>query len=139
MYVIHKHNATHLHYDLRLEHNGVLLSWAIPKEPPQEPGVKRLAIKVADHSLDYAEFEGQIPEGLYGAGKVEIWDKGTYKIIKFKNDEIIFDINAKKLNGIYCLVKFKDKSKNKIQKSPKKTKTNWLFFKKKKFSKTGYN
>ena len=73
-YVIHKHKATNLHWDLRLEMNGVLKSWAIPKEPPTAKGTKRLAIQVEDHPISYAKFHGIIPEGNYGAGKVEIWE-----------------------------------------------------------------
>lgn len=119
IYVIHKHHASRLHYDLRLEYEGELLSWAVPKKPPLEFGIKRLAIKVDNHNIEYAGFEGTISEGNYGAGKVEIWDKGTYKILKFKSDEIIVDIKGKKLKGIYCLIKLKKQPKN------------WLFFKKK--------
>lgn len=125
IYVIQKHHSSHLHYDLRLEQNGVLLSWSVPKGPPLEPGIKRLAIRVEDHPLDYAKFEGTIPKGHYGAGKVEIWDKGTYETIKNKSDEIIFNLKGKKLTGTYCLIKFK--SKNSSQDSDNK----WLFFKKK--------
>lgn len=118
IYVIHEHHATHLHWDLRLEMKGVLKSWAIPKEPPKKEGEKRLAIQVEDHDIDYASFSGTIPEGQYGAGKVIIWDKGTYEPIDVKDKKIIFKINGKKLKGTYVLVKFKP---------PK----NWLFFKKK--------
>jgi DNA ligase D-like protein (predicted 3'-phosphoesterase) len=118
IYVIQKHAATHLHYDLRLEMEGVLKSWAIPKEPPVESGIKRLAVQVEDHAVAYASFEGSISEGKYGAGKVEIWDKGTYKMVDKKEDKIIVEINGEKLRGQYVLVRFKDKK-------------NWLFFKKK--------
>ena len=117
IYVIQKHDASHLHYDLRLEMDGVLKSWAIPKSPPTEKGVKRLAVQTEDHPVDYADFEGIIPEGQYGAGKVEIWDRGTYELEKRKDDKIIIRINGKKLKGRYCLIKFKGQEKN------------WLFFK----------
>lgn len=118
IYVIHKHAATHLHYDLRLEMDGVLKSWAIPKEPSTIPSVRRLAVQVDDHPMEYANFQGNIPEGEYGAGTVEIWDKGTYEMIDRKEDKLIVEINGDRLKGAYVLVRFKDKR-------------NWLFFKKK--------
>ena len=118
IYVIQKHAASHLHFDLRLEMDGVLKSWAIPKEPPTAAGVKRLAVQVEDHPVEYASFEGTIPEGEYGAGTVEIWDKGTYKLINRKENKLIVEIDGAKLSGVYVLVRFKDKK-------------NWLFFKKK--------
>ena len=118
IYVIQKHAATHLHFDLRLEMDGVLKSWAIPKEPPTSPAVKRLAVQVEDHPVEYASFEGTIREGEYGAGTVEIWDKGIYKLIDRKEDKLIVKIDGAKLNGVYVLIRFKDKK-------------NWLFFKKK--------
>jgi DNA ligase D-like protein (predicted 3'-phosphoesterase) len=118
IYVIQKHAATHLHYDLRLEMNGVLKSWAIPKEPPTMPGVRRLAVEVEDHPVEYANFEGTIPEGEYGAGTVEIWDRGTYRLLERKEDKLIVEINGNRLSGVYVLMRFKDKK-------------NWLFFKKK--------
>ena len=117
-YVIHKHHASHLHWDLRLEHNGVLKSWAVPKEPSKDPKVKRLAVQVEDHKLGYEKFKGIIPKGEYGAGKVEIWDSGTYEPVKFEKNSIEFDIHGKKLKGIYHLVKFTNAG-------PK----SWLFFK----------
>ena len=120
IFVVHDHKATHHHWDLRLEINGVLKSWAIPKIPPLAKGTKRLAIQVEDHPLDYAKFQGIIPKGQYGAGTVEIWDKGNYEL-KSKNSkkiEIIF--NGKKLKGNYILVKTKYGSK------PEKS---WLFMK----------
>jgi DNA ligase D-like protein (predicted 3'-phosphoesterase) len=118
IYVVQKHAATHLHYDLRLEMDGVLKSWAIPKEPPTVGGVRRLAVQVEDHAIEYANFEGVIPEGEYGAGKVEIWDKGSYKMISRKEDKLIVDINGNRLKGVYVLLRFKEQK-------------NWLFFKKK--------
>jgi len=116
IYVIQKHSATHLHYDLRLEMDGVLRSWAIPKEPPTLAGVRRLAVEVEDHPVEYAYFEGTIPEGEYGAGSVEIWDKGTYKLTDRKQDKLVIEISGNKLKGSYILVRFKDQK-------------NWLFFK----------
>lgn len=118
IYVIQRHDATHLHYDLRLEMNGVLKSWAVPKTPPTESGIKRLAVQVEDHPLDYADFEGTIPEGMYGAGTVEIWDRGKYVLKEKTDNRLIFEIKGKKLKGLYCLILFKGKK-------------NWLFFKKK--------
>jgi DNA ligase D-like protein (predicted 3'-phosphoesterase) len=123
IFVIQKHHASHLHYDFRMEKDGVLKSWAIPKEPPQEIGIKRLAIQVEDHPLDYANFEGEIAEGSYGAGLVEIWDKGYYMPIKFDSVEIIFELKGEKLKGTYCLIKLKPRLPQD---------KNWLFFKKKK-------
>jgi len=116
IFVIQKHYASHLHYDFRLEMKGVLKSWAIPKIPPKKSGIKRLAIQTEDHALDYADFEGIIKEGRYGAGKVEIWDKGKVSFESIKKDKIVFELKGKKLKGKYVLVRFKN---------------NWLFFKKK--------
>jgi DNA ligase D-like protein (predicted 3'-phosphoesterase) len=118
IYVIQKHDASHLHYDLRLEMDGVLKSWAIPKKPPTKRGVKRLAVQTEDHPIEYADFKGEIPEGQYGAGTVEIWDKGGYSLKKRKEGELIFEIRGRKLQGDYCLIRFKGNK-------------NWLFFMKK--------
>ena len=119
IFVIHKHFASHLHWDLRLQMNGVLKSWAIPKEPPQVKGIKRLAISVEDHPLGYYKFQGEIKEG-YGKGIVKIWDKGNYEL-KFKNSKKIeFVLHGKKLRGNYVLVK--TSYGNKPEKS-------WLWFK----------
>ena len=105
IFVIHKHHASHLHWDLRLEMNGVLASWAVPKEPPAEKGIKRLAIHVEDHPLEYAKFKGVIPKGNYGAGKVEIWDNGTYELKSGDNKKIEFILHGKKLKGNFVLIK----------------------------------
>jgi DNA ligase D-like protein (predicted 3'-phosphoesterase) len=97
---------------------GVLKSWAIPKEPPLIEGVKRLAVQVEDHPLAYGGFEGTIPEGQYGAGTVEIWDRGTYKTLDRKDGKLVIHISGQRLSGEYVLVRLKDTK-------------NWLFFKKK--------
>jgi DNA ligase D-like protein (predicted 3'-phosphoesterase) len=117
IYLIHEHHASHLHWDLRLESDGVLKSWALPKLPPEKENVKRLAIQVEDHPLSYAKFKGIIPEGNYGAGKVEIWDSGTYKLIESTDKKLIIDVKGKKLKGKYCLLK------------TNYGKNQWLFFK----------
>ena len=117
IFVIHKHHARNLHYDLRLEDEGILKSWAIPKEPPIKKGIKRLALKVEDHPIEYAKFEGEIPKGNYGAGTVKIWDKGIYKIENKKKNKLVFELKGKKLNGKYVLVR------------TKYAKNSWLLFK----------
>ena len=117
IYVIQRHQAKRLHYDMRLEVNGVLKSWAIPKIPPTEKGIKRLAVQTEDHSIDYANFEGNIPEEDYGAGSIEIWDKGTFEIEEIDKNKLVIHINGKKLEDRYCLVRLKGQEKN------------WLFFK----------
>ena len=113
IFVIHRHDASHLHWDLRLEIDGVLKSWAVPKEPPTAKGVKRLAIEVEDHPLDYADFEGIIPEGNYGAGKVEIWDNGTFELIEKDSNKIEFKLKGKKMKGSFVLIKTKYGEKKK--------------------------
>jgi DNA ligase D-like protein (predicted 3'-phosphoesterase) len=118
IYVVQKHAATHLHYDLRLEMDGVLKSWAVPKIPPIDAGIKRLAIEVEDHPIGYASFEGTIPEGEYGAGSVKIWDRGTFTLLERKEDKITVSIQGERLSGVYYLVRLKDEK-------------SWLFFKKK--------
>jgi len=122
IFVIHKHRAKRLHYDLRIEAQGVLKSWAIPKEPPEDSGIKRLAVQVEDHELGYEDFEGEIPEGSYGAGHVEIWDKGNYLPLKFEQNEIVIELEGSRMKGAYCLIKLKPKDESD---------KNWLFFKKK--------
>jgi DNA ligase D-like protein (predicted 3'-phosphoesterase) len=120
IYVIQKHRASHLHWDLRLEEKGELLSWAVPKEPPLVRGVRRLAVRVENHALGYADFKGTIPEGEYGAGTVEIWDRGTYAPVETSPGGRVVDLHGEKLKGRYALIKLKPKDgKDK----------NWLFFK----------
>ncbi|HBG46492.1 MAG TPA: ATP-dependent DNA ligase [Deltaproteobacteria bacterium] len=109
-YVIHRHQARHLHYDLRLEREGVLKSWAVPKGMPEAPGIKRLAVEVEDHPLGYFDFEGVIPEGQYGAGKVEVWDSGTYVAEAWDKGRIEVEILGKRLSGRYALILFKERS-----------------------------
>lgn len=111
IFVVQKHDASHLHYDFRLEIDGVLVSWSIPKGPSKDPAIKRLAIRTEDHPLDYATFAGTIPFG-YGAGTVEIWDHGTYENIKdepiekcLKNGQIEIALHGKKLKGNYVLIR----------------------------------
>jgi bifunctional non-homologous end joining protein LigD len=117
VFVIQRHDATRLHYDLRLEMNGVLKSWAVPKGPSLDPGVKRLAIQTEDHPLDYGTFEGKIPEGNYGAGEVILWDHGTYSVEgslsapeQLDRGEIKFVLDGQKLQGGFVLVRLKHSS-----------------------------
>jgi DNA ligase D-like protein (predicted 3'-phosphoesterase) len=125
IFVVQKHAASHLHYDFRLEVDGVLKSWAVPKKPSLTLHLKRLAVETEDHPLDYATFAGEIPEGSYGAGTVEIWDTGTYKNIKknksgkpvsmkqcLKNGTIEIELFGKKLHGAYALVRMHNKPKD---------------------------
>ncbi len=107
IFVVQKHQARTLHYDLRLEKDGVLKSWAVPKGVPTEKGVKRLAVEVENHDLEFGNFEGTIPEGEYGAGTVEIWDRGTYEVEEWLPDRIVFRLDGTHLKGRYCLVRFK--------------------------------
>jgi bifunctional non-homologous end joining protein LigD len=125
IFVIQKHEASHLHYDFRLEIGGVLKSWAVPKRPSSDPKIKRLAVETDDHPLAYATFSGTIPEGSYGAGIVTIWDTGTYTNIKkdtqgkdvamrqcLKKGTIEIELKGKKLKGNYALVRMNGAQKN---------------------------
>ena len=126
IFVVQKHAASHLHYDFRLEMNGILKSWAIPKGPSMNPEDKRLAIMVEDHPYAYKYFEGTIPEGNYGAGTVIVWDNGTYMLAdeenkakiedQLKSDlqkgQLSFILNGKKLKGEFALVRLKIPQKN---------------------------
>lgn len=155
VFVVQKHRATALHYDFRLEIDGVLVSWAIPRGPTLESGVKRLAMQTEDHPMDYRNFEGQIPQGEYGGGEVIIWDKGTYiaerEISKGEREEIVdksagdkvmseglekgeikFLLEGERLNGSFALVKTKG--------FPPGKKNAWLLIKHKdEFTKEGFD
>jgi bifunctional non-homologous end joining protein LigD len=111
IFVVQKHNASHLHYDFRLEWRGVLLSWAVPKGPSLDPSVKRLAIPTEDHPLEYANFEGIIPPGEYGAGTVMVWDRGVWVPddpdvdANLKKGEPKFTLEGKKLKGAWVMIR----------------------------------
>lgn len=110
-FVVHKHRASHLHYDLRLEWDGVLHSWAVPKGPSLDPRVKRLAMAVEDHPIEYADFEGTIPEEEYGGGTMMIWDRGTWTpetpdvAGAIARGELKFELEGEKLRGSWVLVR----------------------------------
>lgn len=127
-FVVHEHQASHHHFDFRLEIGGVLKSWAIPKGPSLNSGERRLAIQVPDHSLEYGGWEGIIPEGDYGAGSVAIWDEGEYKLSEGKDPEeqwergsLSIELSGKILQGGFSLVKMKGRDLTK----------EWLLIKKK--------
>lgn len=126
IFVVHRHDASHVHYDFRLEVDGVLASWAVPKGLVMKYGEKHLAVHVPDHDLEYGGFEGTIPEGSYGAGTVEIWDHGTYDNLKdanmsecIKKGRIEIALHGKKLKGNFALIQANIRGDNK----------NWLIFK----------
>lgn len=126
-FVVQEHHARQLHYDFRLEIEGVLKSWAIPKGPSLNPADKRLAVMVDDHLIEYFDFEGIIPEGQYGAGMVVIWDSGTYSLVEgddpvksLESGKIVMELNGKILKGGFALVKMKGRGEK-----------NWLLIKKK--------
>jgi len=104
---IKEHHARTHHFDFRLEKDGVFKSWAVPKGLPTEPDIKRLAVQVEDHALEFGDFEGVIPDGQYGAGTVAIWDAGTYELHDWRPDRIDFSLHGKRLQGGYELVAFK--------------------------------
>jgi bifunctional non-homologous end joining protein LigD len=110
-FVVHEHHASHLHYDFRLELEGVLRSWVLPKGPSMNPAEKRLAIAVEDHLVEYIEFEGIIPVGRYGAGPVVIWDKGTYEPVEAGRGKISFILHGEKLKGAFTLTYLKGRGK----------------------------
>jgi bifunctional non-homologous end joining protein LigD len=102
-FVIQQHDARNLHWDLRLEHEGVLASWALPRGVPQHPDENRLAVHTEDHPLEYLDFHGEIPKGEYGAGSMEIWDSGTYEAEKFRENEVIATFQGERMHGRYAL------------------------------------
>jgi bifunctional non-homologous end joining protein LigD len=108
MFMIHKHHARRLHYDLRLERNGTLASWAVPKGLPEEPGIRHLAVHVEDHPIEYGTFEGTIPKGEYGAGEVRIFDHGTYEPLEWTDKKISIRLHGERLQGEYHLVNTRD-------------------------------
>ena len=111
-FVVQEHDATHLHFDFRLSLDGVLKSWAVPKGVPEEPKVKRLAVQVEDHPLEYASFEGTIPNGEYGGGNVKIWDDGSFLLKERSQDKIVVELQGRRLKGLYALVRFKGKEQS---------------------------
>ena len=129
-FCVQKHLASHLHYDLRLEHNGVLLSWAIPKGPSLDSADKRMAVRTEDHPLDYGTFEGVIPEG-YGAGIVMLWDRGTWESevddidAALQKGDLKFSLDGYKLKGSWVLVRTRDRANT----SAKQRGRNWLLIK----------
>lgn len=111
IFVIQEHHARRLHYDFRLEHDGVLASWAVPKNLPDDPGINHLAVRTEDHPMDYAAFEGSIPRGEYGGGDVTIWDHGTYELEKWRSNEVIVTLHGNRLQGKrYALIRTGDKN-----------------------------
>ena len=121
-FVVHEHHASRLHFDFRLELQGVLKSWAVPKGPSMNPADKRLAVEVADHPLEYIDFEGIIPAGTYGAGPVVIWDEGGFELVEATAQKISFVLHGTRLRGGFTLNRLKPRGKG-----PAK---DWLLIKK---------
>jgi bifunctional non-homologous end joining protein LigD len=107
-FVVQEHHARRLHWDLRLEHDGSLASWALPRGVPEHPDENRLAVRTEDHPLEYLEFEGEIPKGEYGAGTMLVWDRGTFEAEKFRDDEVIATFHGERLNGRYALFRTRE-------------------------------
>ena len=118
IFVVHEHHTARRHWDFRLELEGVLKSWAMPKQPPKKAGIKRLSIQVDDHELQYADFEGEIPQGEYGAGVVRVWDRGVYRLLVMNSNGLKLELFGSILKGKYVLCRF-----------PNAGEKDWLFFK----------
>jgi bifunctional non-homologous end joining protein LigD len=103
-FVVQEHHASSLHWDFRLEHDGVAASWAVPKGVPERKGLRRLAVQVEDHPVAYMSWSGTIRAG-YGKGKVLIWDKGSYELEKWEDDKIVFELHGGRLEGRYALIR----------------------------------
>ncbi len=101
--MIQEHSATRLHWDLRLERDGTLASWALPNGLPEEPKVNRIAVRTEDHPLEYLSFEAEIPKGQYGAGTMTIWDSGTYELLKWEPRKVEIDLRGERIQGRYAL------------------------------------
>ena len=108
-FVVQRHDARTLHYDFRLEREGVFVSWAVPKGLPEEAGVQRLALRVEDHDLSFGDFEGEIPEGQYGAGTIEVWDRGVFDLLNWSEERIDVRIHGQRYSGRYVLLRFRRK------------------------------
>lgn len=109
IFVVHEHHASRLHYDFRLEMDGVLRSWAMPKGPSMDPSQRRLAVQVDDHPMEYADFQGIIPKGQYGAGAVLIWDRGEYELEHKEDGRMSLLLKGEKLKGGFTLMRMKGK------------------------------